>query len=45
MGSGDTFVYTTPTNNGVRKSPISPTGSTRSLLKSPMSISKQTNIE
>jgi CAP-Gly domain-containing linker protein 1 len=36
MGSGEAI---TPPNNGVRRSPISPTGSTRSLLKSPVSLS------
>ncbi|XP_044271292.1 CAP-Gly domain-containing linker protein 2 isoform X3 [Tribolium madens] len=36
MGSNETF--TSPTN-GVRRSPISPTGSTRSLLRTPVSLS------
>lgn len=39
MGSTDTYICTTPSPNGVRKSPISPSGSTRSLLKSPVSLS------
>ncbi|XP_015839167.1 CAP-Gly domain-containing linker protein 1 isoform X16 [Tribolium castaneum] len=36
MGSNETF--TSPTN-GIRRSPISPTGSTRSLLRTPASLS------
>lgn len=36
MGSSETFVSPT---NGIRRSPISPTGSTRSLLKSAASLS------
>lgn len=42
MGSGDTYITSTPSpvGNGVRRSPISPTGSTKSLLRSPVSISK-----
>jgi len=40
MGSNETFIQTTPTNNGTRiRSPISPTGSTKSLLKSHASLS------
>lgn len=39
MGSTDTYICTSPPpNNGVRRSPISPSGSTRSLLKSPVSL-------
>ncbi|KAJ8918792.1 hypothetical protein NQ315_011076 [Exocentrus adspersus] len=43
MGSGDTYVASTPSpvGNGVRRGPISPTGSTKSLLKSPVSISME----
>lgn len=39
MGSGETYVTHSPVGNGVRKSPISPTGSTRGTMKSPSSIS------
>lgn len=39
MGSTDTYICSSPSpNNGVRRSPLSPTGSTRSLLKSPVSL-------
>lgn len=39
MGSTDTYICSSPSpNNGVRKSPVSPAGSTRSLLKSPVSL-------
>lgn len=39
MGSTDTYICNSPSpNNGVRKSPVSPAGSTRSLLKSPVSL-------
>lgn len=34
-GCGDSMVSNTPYNNGSRRSPLSPTGSNRSLLKSP----------
>ncbi|XP_063931226.1 restin homolog isoform X2 [Zophobas morio] len=40
MGSNETFT----TNNGVRRSPISPTGSTKSLLKSPTLSNSNTSL-
>lgn len=40
MGSGDTHTSASPVGNGVRRSPVSPTGSTRGTLKSPTSISE-----
>lgn len=40
MGSGDTHTSASPVGNGVRRSPVSPTGSTRGTFKSPASISK-----
>lgn len=44
MGSGDTHTSASPVGNGVRRSPVSPTGSTRGALKSPTSISKLTRF-
>ncbi|CAG9817430.1 unnamed protein product [Phaedon cochleariae] len=42
MGSGDTYASTpSPVGNGVRRSPISPTGSTKSL-RSPLSMAGST---
>ncbi|RZC41972.1 CAP-Gly domain-containing linker protein 1 isoform X13, partial [Asbolus verrucosus] len=41
MGSSETF---TSPNNGVRRSPISPTGSTKSLLKSPTLSTSNTSL-
>lgn len=40
MGSGDTYTCASPVGNGVRRSPVSPTGSTRGALKTPTSISE-----
>ncbi|KAG5865982.1 hypothetical protein JTB14_034240 [Gonioctena quinquepunctata] len=43
MGSGETYATTpSPVGNGYRRSPISPTGSTKGLFKTPMSVGGST---